>query len=195
MSDTLARGLFWQAAIQDVAGLAPSTPRAVTLSAIMTLLAQHQGAILRPTDLLVFAVLAYVVSPHNIISTWAARVMVALQRYRQATGGYSVAPGLPADLISTRAAVAVYRLLQRQLPHLAEVVTFVTRCMNRTGGFDAVLPGTPGASTNTRSLYATWAGVSTLQMLAATRTNTGSWIQRVWGVGGDTVLPTSVIGN
>jgi len=110
-------------------------------------------------------------------------------------GGYSAQPGMPPDIISTRAAVAIYALFRQRVPHQTGLLDLVAQCMDKAGGFDAVLPGTKDATTSTRSLFATWAGVNTLQMLSDPSADAGSWIERIWGVGNRFVLPVSRIGH
>jgi len=169
------------------AGCHPFDPRGVHSSTVDAFLARLPIDNVGLTNMLSLAAVGYLAESINN-HAWTNKILAAVAKHRQGSGGYSALPELPADIISTRAAVAIHTLFRQSVPQQPTLESFVTRCMDKAEGFDAVPPGTIGASSSTRSLLATWSGVSVLQRLSEAGSQRGSWLERAWGVGSNTQI-------
>ena len=134
-------GLFWQAAAQSEAGLSPSVSPVAVQSATNTLMAPGTLAQLRPAFLLQVAALRALANPTDRAEL-ERLILRAVDQRRVSAGGYATRPGMPADLFSTRAAIALYALFGRPVPAAPATISFVRRCMDPTGGFSALAQGT-----------------------------------------------------
>ncbi len=177
-------GLFWQAAAQSEAGLSPSVSPVAVQSATNTLMAPGTLAQLRPAFLLQVAALRALANPTDRAEL-ERLILRAVDQRRVSTGGYATRPGMPADLFSTRAAIALYALFGRPVPAAPATISFVRRCMDPTGGFSALAQGThQGPMT---SLDSTWSGLYALSRLTASARGSdreGNWTRRIFDVTG-----------
>jgi len=130
-------GLFWQAAVQSEAGLSPSVSPVDVQAATNTLMAPETLVQLRPSSLLQVAALRALASPSGRADL-ERLILHAVDHHRVPGGGYATRPVMPADMFSTRAAIAPYALFGRPVPDAPATATFVRRCMDPSGGFSAL---------------------------------------------------------
>ncbi|MDQ2743290.1 MAG: hypothetical protein M3Z66_13495 [Chloroflexota bacterium] len=175
-------GLFWQTAAQSEAGLSPSVSPVAVQAATNTLMAPETLVQLRPAFLLQVAALRALANPSGRAEL-ARLILHAVDQHRVATGGYATRPGMPADIFSTRAAIALYALFDRPVPDAPATVAFARRCLDPTGGFSALAQGThQGLMT---SLDSTWSGLYVLSRLTAparSEDREGNWTQRIFNI-------------